>query len=243
LTEKLDYVICWSEILLTLFLGGKYMFFCNKEFQRVAFFALLAVFSLGFFNSQIFAATEYSQRLSSLLAEMEARKSQREVEAQKFHLSLPSVSQDHSQSAPKPIFFPTPEPQNLPIFRESQNFHPSHEPQHLTEEKPGMTKETEPSSAIPEYHSINQGVPSTTSNLNFISEPFSSTLARFTAKRAAREKEAKKMGIILPSKGGSISTVSPSLAKLNDSLNKIIQRLSGNSSLAGGMPSSQGEKG
>lgn len=55
-------------------------------------------------------------------------------------------------------------------------------------------------------------------------KPFSDTLARMQRKSSSRQEEAAKLGIVLPSQGGDISAVSPSLSKINAAVKEIINR-------------------
>jgi hypothetical protein len=53
---------------------------------------------------------------------------------------------------------------------------------------------------------------------------FSEVLARMQKRSAERKAEAEKLGIILPSQGGDMSAVSPSLSKIKDTINNIVDR-------------------
>ena len=55
---------------------------------------------------------------------------------------------------------------------------------------------------------------------------FSDTLAKLNARRAYRETEARRLNIVLPSKGGSAEKVLPSMLKLNAAVSEIIERKS-----------------
>lgn len=58
-----------------------------------------------------------------------------------------------------------------------------------------------------------------------VSEPvFSSLLVRMQQNKAKRIAEAEKLGIVLPSQGGDIAMVSPSLSKIQQTLQSIIAR-------------------
>lgn len=56
------------------------------------------------------------------------------------------------------------------------------------------------------------------------SSPFAKVLARMQIRKAQREAEAQKLGVVLPSQGGDISTVSPALSKINQTLKNIVNR-------------------
>lgn len=56
------------------------------------------------------------------------------------------------------------------------------------------------------------------------SAPFSKTLARMQSRSSSREAEAQKLGIVLPSQGGNMEAVSPSLSRLNQAIKNIINR-------------------
>lgn len=56
------------------------------------------------------------------------------------------------------------------------------------------------------------------------SAPFAATLAKMQSRRAERVAEAEKLGIVLPSQGGDMNAVSPSLNKINATLKNIIDR-------------------
>ncbi len=53
---------------------------------------------------------------------------------------------------------------------------------------------------------------------------FSDTLARMLQNKANRIAEAEKLGVVLPSQGGDIATVSPSLSKMQQTLRSIMSR-------------------
>jgi hypothetical protein len=59
---------------------------------------------------------------------------------------------------------------------------------------------------------------------------FSKALAKMTKRRAERQAEAEKLGVVLPSQGGDLSDVSPSLNKINKTLKNIMSRHSCSSS-------------
>jgi hypothetical protein len=56
------------------------------------------------------------------------------------------------------------------------------------------------------------------------SSPFAKTLTRMQSRGASRAAEAEKLGIVLPSQGGDMQAVSPSLSKLNQAIKNIISR-------------------
>lgn len=56
--------------------------------------------------------------------------------------------------------------------------------------------------------------------------PFSQALKKMEAKKQQREQEAAKYRVQLPSQGGSISNISPSLSRLNAALHTIIHKSS-----------------
>lgn len=53
---------------------------------------------------------------------------------------------------------------------------------------------------------------------------FAGTLERMLQSRAQRIVEAEKLGVVLPSQGGDIATVSPSLSKMQQTIRSIISR-------------------
>ena len=59
---------------------------------------------------------------------------------------------------------------------------------------------------------------------------FSKALAKMSKRRAERQAEAEKLGVTLPSQGGNLSDVSPSLNKINRTLKNIMSRHSCSSS-------------
>ena len=54
--------------------------------------------------------------------------------------------------------------------------------------------------------------------------PFAGVLARMQQNKAKRTAEAQKLGVVLPSQGGDIATVSPSLSKMNQAIRDIMNR-------------------
>jgi len=54
--------------------------------------------------------------------------------------------------------------------------------------------------------------------------PFAGVLARMQQNKAKRTAEAQKLGVVLPSQGGDIATVSPSLSKMNQAIRDIMSR-------------------
>lgn len=54
--------------------------------------------------------------------------------------------------------------------------------------------------------------------------PFAGVLARMQQNRAHRAAQAEKLGVILPSQGGDIATVSPSLSKIQQTIRTIVNR-------------------
>lgn len=54
--------------------------------------------------------------------------------------------------------------------------------------------------------------------------PFAGVLARMQQNKAKRTAEAQKLGVVLPSQGGDIATVSPSLGKMHQAIRDIINR-------------------
>lgn len=54
--------------------------------------------------------------------------------------------------------------------------------------------------------------------------PFAGVLARMQQNKAKRTAEAQKLGLVLPSQGGDIATVSPSLSKMNQAIRDIMSR-------------------
>jgi len=54
--------------------------------------------------------------------------------------------------------------------------------------------------------------------------PFAGVLARMQQNKAKRTAEAQKLGVVLPSQGGDIATVSPSLSKMNQAIKDIMNR-------------------
>ncbi|MEW6709030.1 MAG: hypothetical protein AB1403_04340 [Candidatus Riflebacteria bacterium] len=61
-------------------------------------------------------------------------------------------------------------------------------------------------------------------NRSFTSDPFKDVLARMQRRSEKRKVEAEKLGIVLPSQGGDMSAVSPSLNKLNGAIKEIVNR-------------------
>ncbi len=55
-------------------------------------------------------------------------------------------------------------------------------------------------------------------------DPFKDVLARMQRRSEQRKAEAEKLGIVLPSQGGDMSAVSPSLSKLNGAIKEIVNR-------------------
>jgi hypothetical protein len=55
-------------------------------------------------------------------------------------------------------------------------------------------------------------------------KPFAKTLARMQRRSAQRKAEAEKLGIVLPSQGGDMGAVSPSLNRLNKAINDIMSQ-------------------
>ncbi len=56
------------------------------------------------------------------------------------------------------------------------------------------------------------------------SVPFSAALAKMQQNRDKRAAEAAKLGVVLPSQGGDIATVSPSLSKMQQAIRAIMTR-------------------
>ncbi len=54
--------------------------------------------------------------------------------------------------------------------------------------------------------------------------PFAGVLARMQQNKAKRTAEAQKLGVVLPSQGGDIATVSPSLGKMHQTIRDIMNR-------------------
>lgn len=54
--------------------------------------------------------------------------------------------------------------------------------------------------------------------------PFAGVLTRMQQNRAHRAAQAEKLGVILPSQGGDIATVSPSLSKMQQAIKTIMNR-------------------
>lgn len=54
--------------------------------------------------------------------------------------------------------------------------------------------------------------------------PFSGALAKMQQNRDKRAAEAAKLGVVLPSQGGDIATVSPSLSKMQQAIRAIMSR-------------------
>ena len=54
--------------------------------------------------------------------------------------------------------------------------------------------------------------------------PFAGVLARMQQNKAKRTAEAQKLGVVLPSQGGDIATVSPSLSRMNQAIKDIMNR-------------------
>ncbi len=54
--------------------------------------------------------------------------------------------------------------------------------------------------------------------------PFAGVLARMQQNKAKRTAEAQKLGVVLPSQGGDIATVSPSLSKMHQAIRDIMNR-------------------
>ncbi|MFZ5953446.1 MAG: hypothetical protein ACOYXC_22275 [Candidatus Rifleibacteriota bacterium] len=63
-----------------------------------------------------------------------------------------------------------------------------------------------------------------TLNRSFSPDPFKDVLARMQRRSEQRKAEAEKLGIVLPSQGGDMSAVSPSLSKLNGAIKEIVNR-------------------
>lgn len=159
-----------------------------------------------------------NQRLNETLSRLRAKHEKRVLEASKHHFVLPS------QKSPEipPAFSPsTPEsPDNPRTHPPSMAFrgytpHRGDNPEKLTSSVTSHGKNS--SREIPDH--------STGSSLSLSEKsPFSRVLLKFQSKRDVRKKEAARLHVTLPSTSGDLGKTSPSLAKMNQALQDILQR-------------------
>lgn len=70
----------------------------------------------------------------------------------------------------------------------------------------------------------NANIPLISTNASSEEPVFSGVLARMQQNKAKRVAEAEKLGVVLPSQGGDIAAVSPSLSKIQQTLKTIMAR-------------------
>jgi hypothetical protein len=187
--------------------------------KRLAVLFFLAFFLFGGLSEafsavsqEYYPATPYGDHLHRVLKSLEARRDLRQAEAQRMNILLPS--QPVHERAPlttellpgdvEDLSVPAPQPP-LPMLNEVQ---------------PHQEEFTE---AAPEFidPAFQEPAQPTSTVSPAAGSPFQTVLSRLQAKRGAREREAARLGVILPSQGGSIQTVSPALGNLHETLRQM----------------------
>lgn len=112
----------------------------------------------------------------------------------------------------------TPEATQVKIEKPEAVKVPAKTPETITTEKPA------PPAPEPEKIAIPTTQSETIKEIADEYVPFAGVLAKMQQNKAKRVAEAQKLGVVLPSQGGDIATVSPSLSKMHQAIKDIMNR-------------------